>query len=214
VPVEAVVLEAADGVTLTGEVATNGPPWAAAVLAHPHPRYGGDMYNTVVDAAFRALAAAGVAAVRFDFRGVGRSGGTMTDGPFTDGIDERLDVVAAIDAATPFAGDGPVLLFGYSFGALVALSVADPRIDGWMAVAPPLLLPTPAPPLAAHDHRPVLLLAPAHDQFTPPAAMKTATEGWKATTVEEVAMADHFLAGASAAVARRTVTFLRLLGAR
>jgi len=50
------------------------------VVCHPHPLYGGDMRNNVVDALVRALSETGVAAVRFDFRGVGRSGGEHGEG--------------------------------------------------------------------------------------------------------------------------------------
>ena len=176
VEAERLVLETIDGVVLDGEAAVPPAPWAAAVVCHPHPLYGGDMRNNVVDALVRALSGAGVATVRFDFRGVGRSGGEHGDGET-----ERLDVVAAIDAVAPLAGDGPVLLAGYSFGAAVALSVADPRLDGWFAVAPPLAMRRRA---AADRRRPTtgprLIQAPEHDQFTPPAAMHEAAAdvGW------------------------------------
>jgi alpha/beta superfamily hydrolase len=192
-----------------GEAVVPPSPWAAAVVCHPHPLYGGDMYNGVVDAVVYALAAAGVAALRFDFRGVGRSEGTHGGG-----LDERLDAVAALDAVAPLAGSGPLLLAGYSFGALVALAVTDSRVDGWFAVAPPLATTSPGAALAAGDHRPKLIEAPEHDQYTPPEAMGAATAGWVATTVESVPMADHFLAGATAVVAERAVGFVRSLAAR
>jgi alpha/beta superfamily hydrolase len=199
-------LETIDDVVLDAEAVVPAGAWAAAVVCHPHPLYGGDMHNNVVDALVRALSGAGVAAIRFDFRGVGRSGGEHGEGET-----ERLDVVAAIDAATPLAGDGPVLLAGYSFGAAVALSVADPRLEGWFAVAPPLAMPRRTPLIASSDHRPKLIQAPDHDQFTPPAAMQEAVAGWAATTVEVVPMADHFMAGATGIVGERAVAFARQL---
>jgi alpha/beta superfamily hydrolase len=166
------------------------------------------MRNNVVDALVRALSGAGVATVRFDFRGVGRSGGEHGEGET-----ERLDVVAAIEAVAPLAGDGPVLLAGYSFGAAVALAVADPRLDGWFAVAPPLALPGRSALIAGSDHRPKAIQAPEHDQFTPPPAMAAAVADWVATTVEVVPMADHFLAGGTGPVAERAVAFVnRLVG--
>jgi hypothetical protein len=206
---EPVVLEALDGVTLRGQLSLPGAPVAAAVVCHPHPLYGGTMDNVVVEAMARALADAGVATLRFDFRGVRQSGGEHGGGQ-----EERLDVAAALDAVASLAGDGPLLLGGYSVGALVALSVTDPRIDGWYAVAPPLATTAPGEVLAGADHRPKLLEAAEHDQYTPPAAMVEATAGWKATTVETVPMADHFLAGATALVAERAVGFVRSLAAR
>ena len=209
VEAERLVLETVDGVILDGEAAVPRAPWAAAVVCHPHPLYGGNMRNNVVDALVRALSAAGVATVRFDFRGVGRSGGEHGDGET-----ERLDVVAAIDAVAPLAGDGPLLLAGYSFGAAVALSVADPRLDGWYAVAPPLAVAGRNALIAGTDHRPKVIEAPEHDQYTPPAVMQEAIAGWTATTVEVVAMADHFLAGATAVVAERAVATATSLAGR
>jgi alpha/beta superfamily hydrolase len=209
VEAEALLLDTADGLTLTAEAVLPPSPWAAAVVCHPHPLYGGDMHNTVVDALVRALGRAGVATVRFDFRGVGRSEGTHGGG-----LEERLDVVAAIDAVAPLAGDGPLLLAGYSFGAMVALTVADARLDGWFAAAPPLATTPPAPLLAGTDHRPKLIAAPEHDQYTPPAAVAEATAAWANTTIVPVAMADHFLAGRAGVVADQAVAFITTLAAR
>ena len=66
-------------------------PHRAAVVCHPHPLYGGSMYNNVVDAALGALHARGFATLRFNFRGVGQS-----EGEFDDGKGEADDAVAAV----------------------------------------------------------------------------------------------------------------------
>ena len=63
-----------------------GEPWFRAVVAHPHPLYGGTMDNGVVRLTVRALVAAGGEALRFNFRGVGGS-----DGEHDEGRGERLD---------------------------------------------------------------------------------------------------------------------------
>jgi alpha/beta superfamily hydrolase len=196
VPTETLFLGTADGLTLVGELSLPASgALGVAVVCHPHPQYGGTMHNAVVDAIARAVAGAGAACVRFNFRGVGSSEGT-----YGGGVDERLDVAAALDAVAPFAGTGPTLLAGYSFGALVALNVTDPRIDGWFAVAPPLRDGAKAP-LAAADHRPKRILAAEHDQFTPPPVARDVTGAWTNTTLDVVPMADHFLAGSLTAVA-------------
>jgi hypothetical protein len=72
-------------------------------------------------------------------------------------------------------------------------------------------MPRRAPLIASTDHRPKLIQAPDHDQFTPPAAMQEAVADWAATTVEVVPMADHFMAGATGIVAERATAFTRSL---
>jgi alpha/beta superfamily hydrolase len=194
---EQISLLTADGQPLAADLWVPAGARAAAVVCHPHPAYGGDRHNVVVDALFRSLAAAGVAALRFDFR---RAGGSPKEG-----VAERADVVAAIHRlAAAVDLDVPLYLVGYSFGADVALAVGDDRHAGWAAVAPPFRFSGPALP-GDGDDRPVLVVAAEHDQFAPPSWVARATDGWPDGTVEVAPMADHFLAGASAGVAR-TVT--------
>jgi alpha/beta superfamily hydrolase len=69
------------------------PPFAGVVVCHPHPRYGGDMNNNVVLAVTRALTDRGIAALRFNFRGVGGSAGS-----YDDGRGETEDAQHALDA--------------------------------------------------------------------------------------------------------------------
>ncbi len=205
--IETVGLATLDGLHLEGDVAfaepAAGPVRGAVVLAHPHPLYGGDRTNLVVDALFRALPEAGWHALRFDFRGVGAS-----EGSFGGGTDERLDVVAAIDALDTVCGNEPIWAGGYSFGAMVALNVTDQRLAGWVAVAPPLAALDGAACLAAADHRPTLVVVPEHDQFSPPAATEAIVAGWAATELRTVPMGDHFLAGRTAWVAEQVVAWL------
>jgi len=91
------------------------------VVTHPDPRLGGSFNNPVVTALVRQLAGAGYAALRFNFRGVGRS-----EGRFAEGIGERRDVLAAIKhLKSVLQVDARQLyLAGYSFGSAVALEVA------------------------------------------------------------------------------------------
>lgn len=187
-------IETVDHVHLDGDLTTVDGAVAAAVLCHPHPLYGGDRRNPVIDALFTGLPAAGVTVLRFDFRGVGESEGTHGDG-----IDERLDVAAAVDLLAA-ASDAPLWTVGYSFGALVALATTHPRIDGWVAIAPPLAALKGSPPGAALDHRPVRLIIGRHDQFTTPDQAAPIVAGWRNTTTDVIESADHFLAGHLAAV--------------
>src|SRR4051794_24263321 len=68
-------------------------PRLAAVVAHPHPLYGGTMHNKVVYATARRLESHGAAVLRFNFRGVGASAGA-----YDQGRGERQDMLAALSA--------------------------------------------------------------------------------------------------------------------
>jgi uncharacterized protein len=192
----------ADGHTLDGDLRLPEAPVAGAVVCHPHPAYGGDRHNVVVDALFRALPAAGVAVLRFDFRPPGHRTATG------EGVAERADVVAALHRlATEVEPTVPLFLVGYSFGADVALSVGDERHAGWATVAPPFRFSgDPRPGLG--DPRPVLVVAPEHDQFAPPSWVRRTTRTWPDVTVESVPMADHFLSGATARVAQTLTSWV------
>ena len=83
-----------------------------AIIAHPHPLFGGSMDNKVVQTLSRAFVHCGWVALRFNFRGVGRSAGAHDDGR-----GELEDLLAAVQQVAP---DGPLAIAGFSFGAFVA----------------------------------------------------------------------------------------------
>jgi uncharacterized protein len=82
-----------------------------AIVAHPHPLFGGTMDNKVVHTLVRAHLQAGWRTVRFNFRGVGQSAGQ-----FDEGRGEADDLLRVIDQV---AAQGPLALAGFSFGAFV-----------------------------------------------------------------------------------------------
>lgn len=190
VAVETVRITVDAEVTLEGDRLTPGHAVGAAVVCHPHPLYGGSRQDAVVGTLCRALVGAGWDVLRFDFRGTGGSSGTHGGG-----APERDDLQAAIDL---MAGDRPLVVAGYSFGADVALSVVDDRITRWITVAPVLSIFTDFG--AAADPRPKTLIAAAHDQFQPAAQLADTVAGWPATEVVPVAGADHFFHGAQRAI--------------
>lgn len=96
------------------EVAIDRPDGEAegvALIAHPHPLHGGAMSNKVVQTLARAAVLAGLSAVRFNFRGVGRS-----EGVHDEGRGELEDLLCVVHAE---AAQGPLVLAGFSFGAFV-----------------------------------------------------------------------------------------------
>ena len=83
------------------------------VITHPHPLYGGDMYNNVVETIAEAYRDQGYSTLRFNFMGVGRS-----EGSFGQGIGEQENVSAALTYLLD-SGIEDIDLAGYSFGAWV-----------------------------------------------------------------------------------------------
>jgi hypothetical protein len=114
--------------------AREAPGGAAAVVCHPHPLFGGTMHNKVVHAAAEALVDHGLPVLRFNFRGVGRSGGTHDAGR-----GEQDDLRAALDHLAGRYPGRPLVAAGYSFGAFVALRVGcgDARVAALIGIATP-----------------------------------------------------------------------------
>ena len=83
-----------------------------AVIAHPHPLFGGTMDNKVVQTLARAFVQSGWTALRFNFRGVGGSAGVHDEGR-----GEAEDLLALVASQVP---GGPLALAGFSFGSFVA----------------------------------------------------------------------------------------------
>jgi alpha/beta superfamily hydrolase len=110
-------------------------PTALAVVCHAHPLHGGMMHFKVVFRAAKAMQTRGLAALRFNFRGVGRSEGTHDHGH-----GEQDDVRAALGEAVRRFPGLPILLGGFSFGSSMALQVGvrDPRVVGLFALGLPL----------------------------------------------------------------------------
>jgi alpha/beta superfamily hydrolase len=106
----------------------------AAIICHPHPLYGGSMHNNVVSTLQQLLHRMGWSTLRFNFRGVGNSGGR-----YGEGNGEVADLMAAASYLIS-EGAGRIHLCGYSFGAWIALKAARQGLDpaSLVLVSPPL----------------------------------------------------------------------------
>jgi uncharacterized protein len=93
------------------------PSKGVAVIAHPHPLFGGTLDNKVVQTLARAFTQCGWTAVRFNFRGVGG-----TEGVHDEGRGELDDMLAVV---THLAPTGALCLAGFSFGAFVTTHAFD-----------------------------------------------------------------------------------------
>lgn len=104
------------------------------LICHPHPQFGGDMYNNVVSSIFRTLIDHHLATLRFNFRGVGKSTGNHTDGQ-----GEISDVKACIDFLIDKLNMDFLLICGYSYGAAVGCSTVNysQKIIGFVAISFP-----------------------------------------------------------------------------
>jgi uncharacterized protein len=109
-----------------------GTPTSCAVVCHPHPLFGGTLTNKVVHTLARTFNDAGMASLRFNFRGVGASAGTHDAGP-----GEVQDALAAVRYCRERWPQVHLWLAGFSFGAAVAVRASAAAAPvGVVAVAP------------------------------------------------------------------------------
>lgn len=202
---EQVTFSAGD-ITLEGLFQTPTPtPAIGAVLCHPHPLYGGEMHNNVVSALMAAFQQAGIATLRFNFRGVGRSGGSHGQGEA-----ELEDVKAAV---TYFLSRQPVqtvVVAGYSFGSMVGLQAGatDPRVHTLIGVAFPLGLRDPS--FLLNVTKPKLLISGDRDNYSPvPALQNLLGQLPDPKALVIVKGADHFFWGQEDEIATAAVEFLQ-----
>jgi uncharacterized protein len=198
-------------VTLTGGLTRSAGVSGATplvIICHPHPQYGGSMYNNVVEGVMADIIPRGFSTLRFNFRGIGGSGGLST-GTLEDG----RDVGAAVDFVSSLKDFTPIYLVGYSYGAWVGLyhAMSDERISAWAAVSPPVsmfdfsyLASTPVPKFFVAGDR---------DDFLNLGDLKSLVE--KLDDPKELVVipgADHFYGGYEAEVGSLVGGFLEGLG--
>jgi alpha/beta superfamily hydrolase len=201
---QAVNIQVPAGPRLEGRLAVGPHHRGGVIVCHPHPLYGGDMDNPVVVAAARAALASGLATLRFNFRGVGGSGGRHDggDGECHDTLAARAFLSGCLPAAAT------IWLAGYSFGAWVAASIAEARgATPLCLIAPPLAM-VDLPPLPA-DPGHVLVLAGTQDAYCPLPAVERLAAACPGVQIVTIEGTDHFFSGALDAVSEAVTRWVR-----
>lgn len=161
------------------------------VVTHPHPLYGGDMYNLVVETIVHVYNIKGYSTLKFNFRGVGKS-----RGQYDNGVGEQKDVLAALSFLADM-GMKRIDLAGYSFGAWVnALAViqGDSIVENMAMVSPPVGFMD----FHAISAMKVLrfVITGSRDDIAPEDAVKKMLPTWNPDArFEIVEGADHFYGG-------------------
>ena len=141
-------------------------PRGTAVIAHPHPLFGGTMTNKVVQTLARAFVQTGWRAVRFNFRGVGGS-----EGAHDEGRGEAADMLAVIRQVAP---DGALAVAGFSFGAFVTSHVVAqlaPRAPEKIVLVGTAASRFAVAPIAPELHERTLVLHGERDDTVPLASV-------------------------------------------
>ncbi len=166
------------------------------IIAHPHPLYGGDMYNPVVETIARCCQKNGYATLRFNFRGVGKS-----EGSYDEGIGEQQDVISAVSAFRE-KGIKHIDLAGYSFGSWVIAQIGCKADFGCKTDFVENMIMV-SPPAAFMDFQGVgaipclrLVVAGAEDEIGPAGLVKKMLPTWNHDArFEIIPGADHFYSG-------------------
>jgi uncharacterized protein len=185
-----------DGLELEAEADDVEEPSAAVVLCHPHPKMGGTMNAPLLLALRDAFIRRGWPVLRFNFRGIGAS-----EGESSIGLAEVEDAAGAVASARDRWAGVPIVLVGWSFGAAVAVRLAerDDSLAACVAIAPAVVPRgnvTAGLPIAsdAEVDVPLLLVCAAHDEVAP----CPGCEAWAQETRADyrtIAGANHFFWG-------------------
>jgi hypothetical protein len=160
-----------------------------AIVLHPHPRFGGNMNNELCYHLFYMFVENGFTALRFNFRGIGRS-----QGEFDHGAGELSDAAAALDWIQNLHPDSRATwIAGYSFGSWIGMQLLmrRPEVEGFMSIAPQantydfsFLAPCPSSGLILHG---------SEDKVAPPNAVQGLVD--KLMTQKGIRITQHTMEG-------------------
>ncbi len=186
-----------------------------AIVLHPHPQFGGTMNHQIIYQLYYAFVHRGFSALRFNFRGVGRS-----QGSFDHGTGELSDAAAALDWAQTINPEAKSCwIAGFSFGAWIGMQLLmrRPEIEGFISICPPanlydfsFLAPCPSSGLIIHGDKDAVV--PPKDVTTLVDKLKTQ----KGIVIEQkvVPGANHFFDGKVEAAAHLDLRPISTSGSR
>lgn len=159
-----------------------------AILAHPHPQYGGSMHDPVLQTAADVCLGLGMNVVRFNFRGVGASTGT-----FDQGKGEADDLRSVHNWVLERHPNHAICWIGYSFGAAMAWHAMSQQpqenLSLLLLLAPPLMMIDTNTELVEGSS--VYAIAGDQDNYVDSQQLR----GWKNVEPTLIAGADHFFSG-------------------
>ena len=185
---EAPVSFKSEGLTIDGGLSMADKN-RGVVITHPHPLFGGDMNNPVVQSIKAVYQQKGYTTLRFNFRGVGKS-----QGRYDEGRGEKQDLLSAV-AVLQEKGVKKIDLAGYSFGTWINAFAAN--------VIPAHAMVMVSPPVAMLDFgkdQPIdsleLVVTGSEDEFAPPRLVKPMVRNWNPdAALHVIDGADHFFFG-------------------
>ncbi len=175
-----------------------------AILCHPHPLYGGNMHNNVVQTARQTLAGLGWATLRFNFRAAGASGGHPAQGQ--KDASDLIEVSQFLRARSP----GPIDFAAYSYGAWATMEAIRMGLspDSLILISPPLDFIS-FEGLRLPD-APTLLTLGNQDQFCSVESLKNWLSNQPDANLEIFSRVDHFYWGSERELSAKIEDFLRL----
>lgn len=169
------------------------------ILCHPHPLYGGSMFDAVLDTVEQAAAPMHLSTVRFNFRGVGSS-----DGEHDHGDGEVNDLLSVEEWVRETKTPSTVSFVGYSFGSVVASQAAVHcnAVSRLMLIAPP----TSSMALANDIEVPVHIIVGDADPFVDFPRLRQWQYDENDVKIVTIPGADHFFGGQHEALRTATST--------
>lgn len=207
---EKLMIQTSDGIQLeTESYASSSDPASSVIVCHPHPQFGGSMWNNVVTGVFYGLIKEDISCLRFNFRAVGNS-----TGEHGAGEEERIDVKSCVDFLIEDKQVERILLCGYSYGAAVSASVVNycEQIIGFIAVAFPWDFMGSFFKQKSQTQKPKLFIQGTKDNIAHYSKFGKHYEDYDDPKKKVIIDgADHFYGGRENQVAREVIEFYRSL---